>query len=189
MATDPPSLAAFINSLSVEDTPNASKHDLPTPSEPSTTAAGPAIPPTMAKSGDELAAELNRIPLFMTHLDETDGEGGENVALEGLKAIAYEGTRGEIAGNFRENGNECAREKRWTEARGFYGQALGALKEPRKPVEDDEGNVVAIDEVEEDRKERVVEEACYINRALCNLELSMYFCSSIYADGRDLMCL
>lgn len=110
----------------------------------------------------------------MTHLDETDGEGGENVALQGLKAIAYEGTRSEIADNFRQNGNECARDKQWKQAQGYYSQAIGALKEPRREVEDEEGNVVEVDERVEDGKERVVEEACYVNRALCNLELSMY---------------
>jgi hypothetical protein len=110
----------------------------------------------------------------MTHLDETDGEGGENVALEGLRAIAYEGTRAEMAGNFRENGNDCARARQWKDAKTYYTQALAALKGPRQGSQDEDGLKIEIDEKVEDAKERVIEEACYVNRALCNLELSRY---------------
>lgn len=55
------------------------------------------------KSVDEVAAELNRLPLFMNTLDETgDGEQGENVMLEAIKALQYEGTSEEVALNFKE---------------------------------------------------------------------------------------
>ena len=50
------------------------------------------LPPAMAEvksqSVDDLMKEMNRMPIFMTSLDETDGEGGENMALEALKAMA-----------------------------------------------------------------------------------------------------
>jgi hypothetical protein len=40
------------------------------------------LPPAMAEvksmGVDEVIKEMNRLPLFMTTLDETDGEGGEN---------------------------------------------------------------------------------------------------------------
>lgn len=144
--------------------------------------AAPDMPPAMAEiksqSVDEVLAEMNRMPLFMTTLDETDGEGGENMMLEALKAIAYEGTRYEIAENFRQQGNECARAKQWTDAKEFYDKALAALKGPQsKPDPDADakgGKVieVEIDEEEEAKKEKVVEEASYVNRALCNLEKS-----------------
>lgn len=140
------------------------------------------LPPAMAEiksqSVDEVLAEMNRMPLFMTTLDETDGEGGENMMLEALKAIAYEGTRYEIAENFRQQGNDCARAKQWTDAKEFYDKAIAALKGPQSrpdPEADAEsGKVIEVelDEAEEAKKEKVVEEACYVNRALCNLEKS-----------------
>ena len=40
----------------------------------------------------------------MTKLDETDGDGGENVNLEALKSLAYEGDPDEIASNFKNQG-------------------------------------------------------------------------------------
>lgn len=141
--------------------------------------ASAALPPGMQKSKeysvDELLKEMNRVPLFMTSLDETDGDGGENIQLEALKALAYEGTRAEIAQNFREQGTELVRtEKRWREARDFYSKALEALKAPPPPLDPEEGpQVVEIDEEAEEKKERSIEEACLVNRALCNLEMSI----------------
>ncbi|CAO2654217.1 Nn.00g109500.m01.CDS01 [Neocucurbitaria sp. VM-36] len=140
------------------------------------------MPPAMAEvksqSVDELLKEMNRMPLFMTSLDETDGEGGENIALEALKAMAYEGTHAEIAENFRQQGNECARAKQWADAKEFYNKAIAALKGPQnRPDPDAEGPdviEVELDEEEEAKKERVIEEACYVNRALCNLEKKNY---------------
>jgi hypothetical protein len=165
--TPPPSLDALIDSLNLQ---NASTKV--SPQSPSI--VGPAVPTQLERTADEMFSELNRVPLFMTHLDETDGSGGENVALEGLRALAYEGTRAEVAGNFRESGNECARARQWAEAKGYYTQALAALREPRKQAKDENGILIPLDEVEEDAKEKVVEEASYVNRALCNLELSRY---------------
>ena len=142
------------------------------------TASAP-LPPGMQKSKensvDELIKEMNRVPLFMTSLDETDGEGGENPELEALRALAYEGTRAEIAQNFREQGTELVRiEKRYREARDFYSKALEALKAPPVPPDPEQGpQVVEIDEEAEAKKERSIEEACLVNRALCNLEMSI----------------
>ncbi|OCK79220.1 TPR repeat protein-like protein [Lepidopterella palustris CBS 459.81] len=130
------------------------------------------------RSADEVLKEMNRVPLFMTNLDETDGEGGENVELEALKALAYEGTRSEVAGNFRQQGNELARQKKWSDAKEYYDKAIAALKAPRKSQDAEEGpadiEVVELDEEAERKKEREVEEACYVNRALCNLEKKNY---------------
>lgn len=128
------------------------------------------------QTADEVLKEMNRIPLFMTTLDETDGEGGENAGLEALKALAYEGTRAEVAENFRQQGNDLARRKKWSDAKEFYDKAIAALKAPRKPQDaEDHANieVVEIDE-ETEQKERDIEEACYVNRALCNLEKKNY---------------
>lgn len=131
-----------------------------------------------SKGVDDLLKEMNRLPLFMTSLDDTDGEGGENLALEALKALAYEGTRAEVAENFRQQGNECARAKQWADAKEFYDKAIAALHSPpQEPDPEDDGPKVyevEVDEEAEANKERGIEEACYVNRALCNLEKSMF---------------
>lgn len=55
-------------------------------------------------------------------------------------------------------------EKRWKDAREFYTKGILALKQERQELPEDL--------VSEDEKEKAIEEACYVNRALCNLELS-----------------
>lgn len=140
-----------------------------------------AMPPGMQRkqqmSADEILKEMNRVPLFMTSLDETDGEGGENDMLEAIKALAYEGTKAEVAENFRQQGNEAAREKHWSDAREFYTKAIQTLRGQANTteVEDDDPSikVVEIDEEAEAKEERSIEEACLSNRALCNLEMSI----------------
>ncbi|KAF2273968.1 TPR repeat protein-like protein [Westerdykella ornata] len=140
------------------------------------------LPPAMAEiqsqSADDVLREMNRLPLFMTTLDETDGEGGENVALEALKALAYEGTRAEVAENFRQQGNDCARAKQWADAKEFYDKAIAALHGPQTKPDDDVDQQTKIevefDEEAEKDKERRIEEACYVNRALCNLMKKNY---------------
>jgi hypothetical protein len=150
------------------------------------------IPPAMAEvksqSVDDLLKEMNRMPLFMTNLDDTDGEGGENMALEALKAMAYEGTRAEVAENFRQQGNDCARAKQWSNAKEFYDKAIASLKGPQTVRNPDRKGVdvdpIVLDEEEEAKKEKVIGEAVYVNRALCNLEKSesthylYFYCSA-----------
>lgn len=137
--------------------------------------ASASMPPSMARaketSVDDLMAEMNKIPLFMTSLDDPEGE---NEQLEALKALAYEGTRAEIAQNFREQGTELIREeKRYAEAREYYTKAIVALRSPPPEPDPEQGpSVVEIDEEAEERKEREIEEVCLVNRALCNLEMS-----------------
>ena len=113
------------------------------------------MPPTMARAKevgvDELLAEMNRIPLFMTSLDDME----ENPQLEAIKALAYEGTRAEIAQNFREQGTELIRtEKRYAEAREYYSKAIAALRAPPPELDPEQGpSVIEIDEEAEERKE------------------------------------
>ncbi len=141
--------------------------------------ASAAIPPGMHRmkeyTADELLREMNRVPLFMTSMDQTDGDDGENIELEALKALAYEGTRAEIAQNFREQGTELIRnEKRYREARDYYTKALQALKAPSPdPDPEQRPKIIEIDEEAEAKKERSIEEVCLVNRALCNLEMSI----------------
>ena len=139
----------------------SSQHVLPETRNGAAAAAGPAPPPT--KSINALMEDLNRIPLFMTHLDETDGGGGSNAQLDALRALAYEGTKAEIAQNFREQGNECARAKQWRDARDFYTQALDVLRgvtdKAGKPInKDDTGEKNALkSKLEGDVGEREVD--------------------------------
>src|SRR5271163_562351 len=92
---------------------------------PSTT---PALPPGLAELNSvpraEFLKEMQRHPLFMQTLDPNDA--GENVELEALKALAYEGTPLEIAQNFKEQGNEAYSEKRFRDALEFYSKGLAA---------------------------------------------------------------
>lgn len=87
----------------------------------------PAMANTRAHTADELITLLNRTPLFMTELDETDGAGGSNTDLDALRALAYEGTRAQVADGFRERGNESVADKDWKNARDFYTRALNYL--------------------------------------------------------------
>ena len=146
--------------------------------QPGSDEPGAQMPPSMERARitdvDELLKEMNRIPLFMTSLDETDGSGGENVQLEALKALAYEGTRAEIAQNFREQGTELIRtQKKYFDAREFYSKAITALRSPPPEPDPEQGpSVIEIDDEAEEKKEREIEEVCLVNRALCNLEMS-----------------
>lgn len=120
----------------------------------------------------------------MTSLDSSD-----NVDLEALKALAYEGTKAEVAGNFREQGNECARLKQWRDAREYYDKAIAVCKHgvPKAEAVEEEGGVEmdlkngdgaveeeVVDQEAERKREKAIEEASYVNRALCNLELRTF---------------
>lgn len=125
-----------------------SKRYIPKPGEPE-------LPPQLSelaqKSTEEIMGEFNRMPFFMNTLDETDGEGGENVQLEALKSLAYEGTPEEIATNFKNQGNECFQAKQFQHAVQYYTQGLDA------DCGVDGLNV-----------------ALFLNRAACNLKLKNY---------------
>ncbi|KAL9118261.1 MAG: hypothetical protein Q9187_005198, partial [Circinaria calcarea] len=117
----------------------------------------PALPPQMASAQsttvEEVAADLKRSPFFMTSLE--DDEASDNVELAAMQALQYEGTRAEIAQGFRENGNEMARAKKWTDGKEFYTKALTALKVPRKE-----------DEADETEREKEIEEASHYRLSL-----------------------
>ncbi|CAL8579585.1 HSP70/90 co-chaperone [Xanthoria parietina] len=151
-------------------------------------ATAPSLPPAMdsvrSHTADEIVQMTKRTPLFMTNLDEATGAEGEdveeNVELEALRALQYEGTRAEIALGFKERGNEMVGEKRWGDAKEFYTKGILALRERSERQGEQSNNDGAGggdgdgSEQEEMEKERKIEEACYVNRALCNLELKNY---------------
>ena len=110
-----------------------------------------AIKDVRERSFDDRFEELNRIPLFMRHLDESDGRGGSNVELDALKSLAYDGEPWEVALQLKENGNECFARKEYVEAVEYYTQALQL-----------------------DCGRSDVDETCHANRAACHLELQNY---------------
>lgn len=124
------------------------KKYIPKPGEPD-------LPPQLAelaeRSTEETVALFNRMPFFMNKLNETDGKGGENVQLEALRSLAYEGTAEEIATNFKNQGNDCFNAKQFQHAVQYYTQGLEAGSD-----------------------DSLLNVALYINRAACNLKLKNY---------------
>ncbi|KAK4545078.1 hypothetical protein LTR36_003629 [Oleoguttula mirabilis] len=170
----------LVERLNLQDSDGAASKAQSENAGPGNTDGAPTVlsaelPPARQKTADELIAELKKIPLFMTNLDDLDED---NEQLQALRALAYEGTRAEIADNFRNQGNDCVKQKQYPDAREFYTKALQALKGPAQPQDPEEGpsdvQVIELDEEAEEKKERVIEEACYANRALCNLEMKNY---------------
>ncbi|KAK7676552.1 hypothetical protein QCA50_020476 [Cerrena zonata] len=113
----------------------------------------PDLPPQLSdmaeKTSEDIMKELNRLPFFMTELDETDGDGGENTNLEALKSLAYDGEPDEIATNFKnqddKNVKACYRSgkaflavSRFEEAKAIleYGLAIDPENKPMKDTLD-----------------------------------------------------
>lgn len=113
----------------------------------------PTLPPQLREyagaSEEQIVKSLKKLPFFMTKLDEADEETQDQI--EALQALAYEGEPDEVATNFKNQGNECYREKRYKDAVEFYTKAIDV----KCGVKD-------------------IDVACYANRAACNLELKNY---------------
>ena len=124
----------------------------------------PALPPGLAElnsvSRSEFLKQMERHPLFMHSLDQSDAN--ENPELEALKALAYEGTPLEIAQNFKVQGNEAFHEHRYRDALEFYTKGLAAKSEDPE-----------------------LDRTLLLNRAAVNLELGKYVLGG-YADRRKL---
>ncbi|KAK5660491.1 hypothetical protein OQA88_13039 [Cercophora sp. LCS_1] len=132
---------------------------------------GPALPPGRVAAStmtlEETISDLQQSPLFMTELDE----GNPDVAA--LQALAYEGTPFENATNFKEQGNECFRAKKWADAREFYSQGITILtaEERRRKNGELDAERDAEDEV---KGQKALLEQLSVNRAACHLELKNY---------------
>lgn len=109
----------------------------------------PQIAETSSKSTEEIMSELNKLPFFMNELSVQDDE--ERPEIEALKALAYEGEPDEVAENFKKQGNDRYKWKKYKDAVEFYTKGLNV-----------ECGVAYI------------EAALYLNRAACNLELKNY---------------
>ena len=112
--------AAALNIADGNNTPKAESPAAPLP-------AGmfPELSPgrsiNAGKTLEETLADLKKSPLFMDELDM------DNEQVEAMQALAYDGTPMENALNFKEQGNESFREKRWADAKEFYGKGIAIL--------------------------------------------------------------
>ena len=137
----------------------------------------PQLPPGLAaahgKTADEMLADLNKHPLFMTELEDNDD-------VAALQALAYDGTPLENATNFKEQGNECFGAKKWGDAKEFYSKAVAILatEEGRRakglPSVQTDTHEGSSDEPAEVEAERRLLEVVYVNRAACQLELGNF---------------
>lgn len=88
--------------------------------------------------------------------------------MEAIRALQYEGTKAEVAQNFKERGNEMVAEKKWGDAKEFYSKGIAVLVDKDEDKWDKPEDPVA-----ESKMRKTLEEQLYVNRALTNLELSM----------------
>jgi hypothetical protein len=95
---------------------------------------------------------------------------GQNDLLEAIKALQYEGTKAEVAQGFKERGNEMVAEKKWSDAKEFYTKGIAVLVDKVNDKWDQ-----AEDQASELKLRKTLEEQLYVNRALCNLELSKWW--------------
>lgn len=98
---------------------------------------------------------------------------GENIELEAFRALQYEGTPAENSQSFKEQGNELVKAKRWKDGKEFYTKGIAVLSRKTQNLQET-GKMPGADEEAEHGREKELEEVCYVNRALCNLELSMW---------------
>ncbi|KAG0699875.1 40S ribosomal protein S7 [Suillus ampliporus] len=106
------------------------------------------LPQPAESSFEEKMAALQSTPLFMKSLPS---EESNDPVIQALQSLAFEGTPDEIAQNFKEQGNDYFKGKRYREAISFYTQGIDA-----KP------------------SDLVLQEALLCNRAACNVELKNY---------------
>ncbi|KAK7061427.1 Tetratricopeptide repeat protein 4 [Favolaschia claudopus] len=109
----------------------------------STSSYGPQ--PVPKRTLEETLKDFDSVPLFMKSLPD---EETDDPTIAALQALAHEGTPDEVAKNFKEQGNDYFKGKRYREALGFYTQGIDA-----KPPD------------------LALQEALLCNRAACNLEL------------------
>ncbi|ODV90284.1 hypothetical protein CANCADRAFT_56839 [Tortispora caseinolytica NRRL Y-17796] len=107
------------------------------------------------------------MPLFMTELDESDGEGGENIPLEAMKALQFDDDSDayENAQSFKDQGNESFKFKDYSNAIALYDNALkikAQIAEGKRTTTEPLG------------KQMALWLSCYLNKSACNFELKNY---------------
>ncbi|KAG5926306.1 hypothetical protein E4U42_003425, partial [Claviceps africana] len=135
-------------------------------------ATRPDLPPIKKQTFEEVMADLNKCPLFMTDMEENDD-------IAALQALNYEGTPLENGVDFKARGNECFKVRGYVDAREFYtkGIQILAAEERRRNGADGEGEGEGEGEDEDEDEvaaQRSTLEALYVNRAACHLELDNY---------------
>ncbi|CAE6530470.1 unnamed protein product [Rhizoctonia solani] len=108
-------------------------------------------------------------PLFMRELPTgKEGEASEEdqTTLAALQSLIHEGDPEEVASNFKDQGNEYFKSRRFREAMGFYTQGIEALT-----IQSVDGKPKIV-EVQE--KDRSLYNALLSNRAAANLELENF---------------
>lgn len=122
----------------------------------------PALPPQLNnatnKTVDEVVSEMKKLPFFMTEKEDADDD--DNEQIEALKALAYEGEPEEIAGNFKNQGNDQFKIKRYQDAIIFYTKAINVPDLGVKGEDPALGLKIKRDSL--------------ANRAACNFELKNY---------------
>lgn len=63
---------------------------------------------------------------------------GDNLELDALRALQYEGTPAEVAQGFKEQGNEVVKTKQWKDGKEFYTKGLAVLAQRKKVRSPDE---------------------------------------------------
>ena len=89
--------------------------------------------------------------------------------LDAIRALQYEGTKVEVIQSFKDQGNEQVKLKQWQDAREFYTKAIAVLTDKNADKYDK-----SEDPFVDAKKEKELEEQCYVNRALCQLSLKNY---------------
>lgn len=148
--------------------PQDAARNAPSISQDGTPSLPPALEAVRGKTSDEILADLNKMPLFMTELEENDD-------LEAIRALAYEGTPAEVAQGFKERGNESFQEKKWADAKEFYGKGIEVLQVEEKKRKagqaPKDGETTSEEKVQ---NEKSIWEICLVNRAACHLELKNF---------------
>ncbi|KZS97600.1 TPR-like protein [Sistotremastrum niveocremeum HHB9708] len=109
--------------------------------------AAPLPQPQTAYNDEEKLAAFDAHPLFMKSLPADDNL---DPAVQALQNLAYDGTPDEVASNFKDQGNEHFRDKRYRDAASVYTQGIDVKPGPE------------------------ILEPLLCNRAACNLELKNY---------------
>lgn len=157
-------MAQVMNQAGGQGSGDATRPDLP-----------PALTRNAGKTVDEVFADLNKSPLFMTELEENDDTAA-------LQALSYEGTPLENSADFRERGNDCFKVRGYVDAKEFYTKGILVLAAEERKRSKGEAEVMSEAATEEEKKaaedevrdERKALEAMYVNRAACHLELQNY---------------
>ena len=99
----------------------------------------------------------------------------ENIELEALRELQYEGTPAEVAQGLKEQGNEMVKLKRWKDGQEFYTKAIAVLtQKARAEFRDEQEERTQNIDVDQVKEQGHLTETCHVNRALCNLRLSKF---------------